>query len=278
MTSVFYILRRITIPAIIISISYLIPCNLHVKESIAAAQPSSKPEINNGSIFSQQVEHFLNSLEKVPADKCTAAFGKYSKVIEDRININKIYTASYKEVETLLNSAVNESIDALTLFTQPLLHEQSNGTAIVFNEELLTLINKNFNFHGLFNISTPSLDGDSDVKMKFLVVGQKKFIVGYNRRAVIKHPDYSFATGKYEYQELFIMDVNKDSNGNLGFFNIKGMSNPDDTTQWMKGPLNVDIHYFIMTSSPEGGRKIKIEYSMLGKKHKFIDPIPIDRL
>jgi len=52
----------------------------------------------------------------------------------------------------LLDQAVNESIDSLTLFTLPVLQNQKNF-AIVFNEELLEQVQKNFDFHALFNIS-----------------------------------------------------------------------------------------------------------------------------
>jgi hypothetical protein len=67
--------------------------------------------------------------------------------------------------------------------------------------------------------------------MKFLVIGQKKLIVGYNSNAKIKHPDYDFATGKYDYRELFTMDAGQDSKGNLGLFNIKGLSHPNGKPQ-----------------------------------------------
>jgi len=152
------------------------------------------------------------------------------------------------------------------------------GVGIVFNEGLLQQISNNFNFHGLFNISVPSLDDGSAVKMKFLIIGQGKFIVGYNRNAKIKHPDYDFVTGHYGYRELFIMDAKKDSNGNPGLFNIKGLSNPNEKPQWMKGPLKIDIHSMIMTSDPGGRRQILIEYDLLGTKHKLINPIPIEKL
>ncbi len=38
--------------------------------------------------------------------------------------------------------------------------------------------------------------------MKFLLFGQKKLIIGYDKNATIKHPDYSFATGYYNYKKL----------------------------------------------------------------------------
>jgi len=227
--------------------------------------------------FSKQIKHFLNHLIKASSDECVRIFGKYQAIIARELDMEKLYFVSYKEVEDLLNQAVKESIDSLTLFTLPLLQDQK-GFAIVFNEELLQQINKNFNFHGLFNISIPSVEDGSAVRMKFLVIGQGKFIAGYDRNAKIKHPDYNFATGMYDYRELFIMAAKKDSKGNRGLFNIKALSKPDGKRQWMQGPLNVDIHSLIIISDRGGRGQILIQYDLFGIKHKIIDPIPIEKL
>ena len=114
--------------------------------------------------------------------------------------------------------------------------------------------------------------------MKFLVIGQGKLIVGYSRNAKIKHPDYDFATGNYDYQELFTMDAGNDSRGNPCLLNIKGRTSTNGKPQWIKGPLNVNIQSLILTAGPEGRKKILIQYEMFGTKHKLIDPIPIERL
>ncbi len=227
--------------------------------------------------FSKQIKHFLNHLIKASSAECARIFGKYQATIAREIDIEKLYFVSYKEVEDLLNQAVKESIDSLTLFTLPLLQDQK-GFAIVFNEELLQRINENFNFHGLFNISIPSVEDGSAVRMKFLVIGQGKFIAGYDRNAKIKHPDYNFATGMYDYRELFIMAAKKDSKGNRGLFNIKALSKPNGKRKWMQGPLNVDIHSLIIISDRGGHGQILIQYDLFGIKHKIIDPIPIEKL
>jgi hypothetical protein len=234
-------------------------------------------QLTEDQSFSNQTRHFLNHLIKATKDECVQIFGKYNAVIARKLDLTKLYFVSYKVVEDLLDQAVKESIDSLTLFTLPLLQNQKSF-AIVFNEELLELVQKNYNFHALFNISAPSLDGGSAVKMKFLVIGQGKLIVGYDRNAKIKHPDYNFATGKYDYRELFIMDAKKDSKENPGLFNIKALSNPNGRPQWMKGPLNVDIQSMTMTSDPSGRSQILIQYDLFGIKHKIIDPIPIEKL
>jgi len=227
--------------------------------------------------FSKQLILFLKGMTKAPKDECLRIFGRYGEVIAKELNLDKLYFVSYTDVENLLDQAVKESIDSLTLFTHPLL-QNPKSFAIVFNKELLQQIDTIFNFHGLFNISVPSVDDGSAVNMNFFVVGQGKFIAGYNRNAKIKHPDYDFVTGYYDYHELFIMDAKKDSEGNPGLFNIKGLSNPNEEPKWMKGPLNVNIQSLIISSDKGNQRQIIIQYDLLGIKHKILKLIPIEKL
>lgn len=234
-------------------------------------------KLPNDQTFSKQIDHFLHYLIKATKEECDQIFGKYNTIISRELDFQKLYFVSYEEVEDLLHQAVNESIDSLTLFTLPRLQNQKNF-AIVFNEKLLEQVQKKYDFHALFNISVPSLEDGSVVKMKFLAIGQGKLIVGYSSNAKIKHSDYNFATGKYDYRELFIMDAQKDSKGNLGLFNIKGLSQPNGKLQWMKGPLNVDIQSMIIRSDPKGQKKILIQYELFGIKEKWIDPISIEKL
>lgn len=250
---------------------------LSVDRPLYASTSTEDLKLQKDQSFSKQIDYFLRHLKKVSKDEFVRIFGKYNTIISRELDYDKLFFISYEEVEDLLDKAANESIDSLTLFTLPLLQDQ-RSFAIVFNEELLEEVHRNYNFHALFNISAQSLEDGSVVKMKFLVIGQRKLIVGYNRNAKIKHPDYDFATGKYDYKELFTMDTRKDSNGALGLYNIKGLSHPNEKPQWMKGPLNVDIQSLIITSDPKGQKKILIQYDLFGIKHKLIDPIPIEKL
>lgn len=250
---------------------------LSVDRPLYASTSTEDLKLQKDQSFSKQIDYFLRHLKKVSKDEFVRIFGKYNTIISRELDYDKLFFISYEEVEDLLDKAANESIDSLTLFTLPLLQDQKSF-AIVFNEELLEEVHRNYNFHALFNISAQSLKDGSAVKMKFLVIGQRKLIVGYNRNAKIKHPDYDFATGKYDYKELFTMDTRKDSNGALGLYNIKGLSHPNEKPQWMKGPLNVDIQSLIITSDPKGQKKILIQYDLFGIKHKLIDPIPIEKL
>ncbi|MFO7785820.1 MAG: hypothetical protein ACQET7_12495 [Thermodesulfobacteriota bacterium] len=108
--------------------------------------------------------------------------------------------------------------------------------ALVLDREILTRLDKHYNLHALFRISAPCADDDSHVHMEFLITGQGKLIVGYNRNMIIEHPDYSIATGRYAYCELFVMDAQTDERGNAGLFNLKGLATPDGEYEWIRGP------------------------------------------
>jgi hypothetical protein len=244
---------------------------------VSAQTSANNPTLTKAQLFSKQIENFLKTLKKAPKGECTTILGKYRGVIAREINLDKLYFVSYKDVEKLLDQAVIESIDSLTLFTHPLLQDQKRF-AILFNEDLLNKINHNFDLHALFNISIPAIDGGPDVKMKFFILGQGKIIVCYNRNAEIRHPDYAFATGNYDYKELFTMDFKKDLRGNRGLFNIMGRSSPHEKPQYMEGPLNASIHLLIITSDPAGRPQILIQYSLFGNKQKLLKPIPIEKL
>ena len=244
--------------------------NINAGPPTGVALIAQNLQISPTPSLSKQVNHFLDHLEKASEDEISLNFGKYRTTIAHELDFQKLYFISYPEVEDLLETAVAESIDSLTLFTLPPLQQQQ-GAAIIFSQELLRQVNKKFNFHGLFNISIPSAEDGTEVKMKFLVIGQGKFIVGYDRNTKIKHSDYDFATGKYDYRELFVMDAKTDSNGNPGLYNIKALSEPDGKLEWMKGPLNVDIHSMSLTPDSGGKSMILIQYDLSQLSQRLLE-------
>lgn len=252
-------------------------CYFSAADSFVFAQ--AKPQYSTGTQgqpLSNTIHHFLDGLMKTPEDESLKIFGSYGGRIANELDLDSLYFSSYIEVKNLLDQAVAHSIDALTLFTHPLLQDPE-GFAVVFGGKLLRQINEDFDFHGLFNISVPSVADGAVANMVFFIVGQGKFIVGYDRNTKIKHPDYDFVTGYYDYNELFIMNANTDPSGNPGLFEIKGISNPNEKPKWMKGPLNVDIRSLVVAAGHNNRQQIIIQYEFFGIKHKFLKPIPIEK-
>ncbi len=227
--------------------------------------------------FSNQSDYFYGQMMKLPELKSKHIFKKYKPVIARELDMERLYFTSYQELKNLLDLAVKESIDVLTLFTLPVLQNKKNK-ALVLDKKILLKLNDHYNLHGLFLILTHSADDASDVQMDFLVTGQGKLIVGYDKNITIEHPDYFFATGKYDYQRIFVMDAKADDKGNRGLFNIKGLSSPTGKFRWMKGPLNVDIKSLSLISEFENKKKVLVQYDLLGARKKVITRIPIEKL
>ena len=112
---------RIIILSLIISIICVGVFSRFNKDFLVSAQPSiQKFNLKSDLSFSKQIEHFLNNLVKASKDECVKLFGRYAEVIGKKLSLDKLYFASYQEVENLLAQGVNESLDALTFFTYPL--------------------------------------------------------------------------------------------------------------------------------------------------------------
>ena len=242
------------------------------------AEPGGHSDSNiREQTFSKQADIFYDHLIKLPELKSKNIFEEYEVAVAKELDMERLYFTTYQELIDLLDLAVKESIDVLTLFTLPVLQQKTNK-AIVLDKEILTQLNNHYNLHGLFLISKHSAADDSRVQMNFLVTGQGKLIIGYDKNTVIEHPDYFFATGRYDYQELFVMDAETDDNGNYGIFNIKGMANPTANYNWMKGPLNVNIRSLSLYPGSKNKKNILVQYDLLGSRNKIVTRIPIEKL
>ena len=250
---------------------------------IYGESPLAYAEVKNDPIpltkelsFSKQVDVFFQHLAKLPEPEAKKIFNDYDPVIAKELNMENLFTTRYSALKNLLNSAVHESIDVLTLFTLPVLQQKKNK-AIVLDKRILLQLNRQFNLHGLFLITAQSADDDSFIQMDFLVAGQGKFIVGYDNNKTIIHPEYFFATGRYNYNRFFLMENKTDGNSDRGLFNIKGLSNPSGSFESMQGPLNVAIKSLSFISRNGNEKKFLIKYDMFGIRKKIIPCIPIEK-
>lgn len=225
--------------------------------------------------FSTQIEFFVNHLKSLPVYKQLRIFNKYYPVVARELDMENLYSPGLQEINMLLNTAVSESVDVLTLFTHPAIQRSKT---FVLDKKTLLQINRQYNLHALFMLSCPSTSEDAVIQMDFLAVGQGKLIIGYNKNSQIKHPDYPFATGRYDYQELFMMDAGTDDQGNYGLFGIRGMSNPKEEFKPMIGPLNASILSLSMMSGSGVEKKILVKYQLFGIGKKVVERIPIEFL
>ena len=242
------------------------------------ARAADRPAVSaREQSFAKEVESFFGNLTELPASASKRIFGRYVRAVDRELDMGRLYSCSYKELQALLDSAADKSIDALMLFTLPML-QKKDSRALVLDKEMLSRLDRRYNLHALFLISANSADDGSKVRMKFLVTGQGKFIVGYDRNRTIQHPEYTIATGKYEYRELFVMDAKTDGEGNWGLVDIRGLSSPAGKFGPMKGPLNADIRSLSFTSESGHEKKILVVYDLLGTRKEIVDRMPIERV
>jgi hypothetical protein len=274
------ILLRITIFLLAVGLSFAFLPDMAEKAFVLWARDvttsPAEPTPSERS-FRNQAASFFDHLERLPPSRYTAIFGEYQGALDKEMDMERLYFPSYGQLETLMDSAVENSIDVLTLFTLPML-QHTHSKALVLDSELLIRLDRQYNLHALFLISAACVDNDSHAQMQFLITGQGKLIVGYNGNMTIEHPDFPFATGRYEYRELFVMDARTDERGNVGLFHIKGLSSPTGDYEWMKGPLNSKIRSLSLTSDRGNEKKILVRYDLWGTREKVIDRIPIENV
>ncbi len=232
---------------------------------------------DNSRTFFEQLDILLGRLTKIPEPETNKWFKDYKPILAKEIDIANLYSSTPQDLDTLLDTAQKESIDVLTLFTLPAI-QKNKGKAIALDEKTLLDLNIRYDLHGLFLIATDSANDDSKVKMNFLIVGQGKLIIGYNRNTTIAHPEYDVATGIYEYQRLFLMDAKTDEQGNCGLFNIRGLSSPSEPFRQMKGPLNSKIQSLSIPLDLRKEKKLLVRYRFLADSEKVVDCIPIEKI
>lgn len=154
-----------------------------------AAQNTTRPKDRS---FAKQIDQFFNGLIKAARKECVQIFGKYSTIIAQEVDFDRLFIVSYEEVDDLLEQAAKESIDSLTLFTLPRLQNQKSF-AIVFYDDILSQIQKKYDFHALFNIkgiADPDekpkwMKGPLNVNVQSLILtfdssGRKKILIQYD--------------------------------------------------------------------------------------------------
>ena len=101
------------------------------------AEPGEyKGSITRDQTFSKQADFFYDHLIKLPESKSKNIFKEYKSAVAKELDMERLYFTTYQELIDLLDLAVKESIDVLTLFTLPVLQQQTNK-AIVLDKDIL---------------------------------------------------------------------------------------------------------------------------------------------
>ncbi len=118
---------------------------------------------SNQRTFIEQMDFVYNNLEILSRSESKNIFKKYDSIVAKEVNIENLYSTNSQELKRLLDRAVYESVDVLSLFTLPVLLKKENR-ALVLDREVLKRINRTYNLHALFLISSETSDDKKKYK------------------------------------------------------------------------------------------------------------------
>lgn len=234
------------------------------------ADPPDRP-LRTASIERHVDSLFARLAPLSPASR-RSLLGDADEAMSALLDADRLARCDYAQLQGLLLAAARDSVDVLTLFTLPRMRDKGN-LALLLDREQLARLDAEYELHSLFLLSQVSAKGDSTIHMVFLVAGQGKLVIGYDANLTIRHPDYGFSTGKYDYRRLVAMDARLDERGRPGLHDIVCRSEPGEDFTSLRGPMNVAIRSLVLGTGASGERSTIVSYEWFGEQSK-ISPCP----
>lgn len=204
---------------------------------------------------SKEFESLCNNAKSPGKEELAAAMGSYLNVLKGKedVDINRIKIPDVKNIEAALDKAIKLNWAALEFFTEP--NFTTGKPCLVFmNEEMLQAVNKKYNLHTLWMINAP-YEGKT-LRMKYLLMGRGKMIIGYHEPKEILVEDYGIFTGLYDYERYTSMDI-INSAGKRGVFNIRTRKTALEKTTPFIGPAGSEI--LSLEIAPDNNNEILIK-------------------
>lgn len=166
---------------------------------------------------------------KSPGNEMLASvMGDYLAVLKnkDNIDINHIKIPKPEHIDAALKKAIKLNYGALEFFTEPNF-AASHACMVFMDMAMLQAVDKKYNLHTLWMINAPlEVDDEEEEKkanhlrMKYLLMGRGKLIIGYEEPKEIFVKDYVVFTGLYDYELHTSMNI-VNSNEKRGVFEIR---------------------------------------------------------
>jgi len=170
-----------------------------------------------------------------------------SRIAAEKIALERIYVASAPAMECALERATVRRSNIVQLFTEDVFLA-NQGFSVLFDAEALATSAKAFEFHSAFPVTTKLRNGVT-AKMTFLLAGQGKLVIGYDRGGTYDHPDREYAvkiwpfgtfTG-YDLSPYIRMDIARDNSGHRILAGLKVAQSPQASLSDFKGPGDFSI-------------------------------------
>jgi hypothetical protein len=181
-----------------------------------------------------------------PARVRASLRGYDRRVASEGIALDRVTIASPQAMECVLARAVVRGATIVELFTEDVFLAD-RGRAVMVEDGALATLARSFDFHGAFPPQARLRDGHT-ARMIFLLVGQGRLLIGYDRGGTYDHPDREYAvqllgrrlTG-YDVSPFVRMEIGRDAGGRRTLSGLRVASGPDAALESFKGPGNFAI-------------------------------------
>jgi hypothetical protein len=178
-----------------------------------------------------------NYLRRAPA-QVTADLGNYQpRVIADGVDLNRVYVANGDAVECVLARAAAHRQNVARLFTEGIFLAKQRFSILIEAHSLADAA-REFDFHSPFPITTPLRDGGT-AHMTFMLVGQGKLVLGYDRPGTYTHPDPEYSINGlngYDLSRYIQMDILGDGASQRSLSNVRVADSPGEPLREFLGP------------------------------------------
>jgi hypothetical protein len=147
-------------------------------------------------------------IKRAPA-QARSDLGPYiQKVHAEGIHEEALYLADHRALECVLARAAARRTNIAELFTEKVFLT-GGSLSILLEADALSQSAEKYDFHSPFPVSTTLTDG-STAHMTFLLAGQGKLIIGYDRQGAYHHPDPEYTVehfNGYDVDPYVKMDI-----------------------------------------------------------------------
>jgi hypothetical protein len=172
-----------------------------------------------------------------------SVLGPYGKRVADEgVVLDDVYLTDAQSLECVLAKAAARHTTIAEVFTDDLFLRGGN-VSFLLEPQGLSQVAREFDFHTVFPVTTKLRDGGT-ATMRFLLVGQGKVVIGYDKAGTYTHPDREYSVwgfNGYDLSPYIRMDVTSDAHGHRTITNLGVAGGPEQQLRSFEGPGNFTI-------------------------------------
>jgi hypothetical protein len=218
-------------------------------------------------------------LPPTAAGEIEAALGPAAAALRARehIDLGQLRLASLEAAECIMQRAADRRLSLAQLFTDARF-AAGGGLGIVMDGRRLAELDRLFDLHSLFPVAADARAGGA-IHMTFLLAGQGRIVVGYDRGGEIEHrePAFHLHGGSYQLERVIRMDVV--AGAGRGFAHVATLPRLDGGGAYgdFLGPMGAKLRG-VALAGPEVAVQAQLPWWLLGiAKDLHVRPPPVAR-